>query len=339
MHNKNNAIVLGLKMFYSKSMRIYLILLLGLFLVSCGDDSKLENEIAKIEADFVVERFDIASLKATTKDLPKLKEAYPFLFSKHTPDSIWVNKLNDTLQNEILQEVNNTFVDFKDTKEELVSMFQHIKYYDEMFSVPRIVTLTNMVQYRDKVIVTDSIALIALDNYLGEAHKFYVNGNIPSYLAKNFKKEQIVVNLADEFAKQYVFQNNRKTLLDEMVYFGKLLYFKDVMIPFKTDADKIGYAEAQIKWAEANESPIWSYFIEKELLYSTDPKLPNRFLADAPFSKFYLEFDNESPGRLGQYIGWQIVKAYAVTTGADVMKIMETEPEEIFRKSKFKPKK
>jgi len=74
-------------------------------------------------------------------------------------------------------------------------------------------------------------------------------------------------------------------------------------------------------------------------LYNTDPKLPNRFIADAPFSKFYLELDNESPGRLGQYMGWQIVRAYAETTGEDIMTIMQTESEEIFRKSKFKPKK
>ena len=111
------------------------------------------------------------------------------------------------------------------------------------------------------------------------------------------------------------------------------------MIPFISDAEKIGYTEAQMEWSQANESQIWSYFIEKELLYSTDSKLPSRFIAEAPFSKFYLQLDNESPGRLGQYIGWQIVKAYANTTGVDVLKILQTEPEEIFRKSKFKPNK
>ncbi|BAO74927.1 gliding motility lipoprotein GldB [Winogradskyella sp. PG-2] len=320
-------------------LRIYIILILVLFLVSCNKDSKLESDIAKIEAKFVVERFDKAELNATPNDLPKLKRAFPFFFSKHTPDSIWVNRLNDTLQNEILNEVNATFEDFKAIKEELRSMFQHIKYYDKVFSIPRVVTLTNYVQYRDKVIVNDSILLLSLDNYLGEHHKFYVNGNIPAYLAKNFKKEQIVVDVANGFAQKYAYQTNRKTLLDEMIYSGKLLYFKDIMIPFKTNAEKIGYTEEQIKWAKANESPIWSYFIEKELLYSTDNKLPNRFIADAPFSKFYMEFDNESPGRLGQYIGWQIVKAYADSTGENVMRILETEPEEIFRKSKFKPKK
>ncbi|WP_040757065.1 gliding motility lipoprotein GldB [Winogradskyella psychrotolerans] len=320
-------------------IRIYFILLTVFTMLSCDKESKVEQEIAKIEVNFNVERFDKAFYEATPKDLSQLKAAYPFMFSKHTPDSIWVNRINDTLQNEILQEVDYAFKDFKEPKEELVAMFQHIKYYDKVFSVPRVITLTNDVQYRDNVIVTDSIALIALDNYLGETHRFYVDGNIPAYLAKNFTPERIVVDLADGYAKKYVFQANRKTLLDEMIYFGKLLYFKDVIIPFKTDAEKIGYSELQLKWAEANESQIWSYFIEKELLYSTDPKLPNRFIADAPFTKFYLQLDNESPGRLGQYLGWQIVKAYAETTGEDMMKIMQTEPEEIFRKSKFKPKK
>ena len=320
-------------------MRFYIILILGLTFIACNEDSKLKKDIAQIKVNFSVERFDKAFLDAEPKDLPKLKETYPFLFSKHTPDSVWVNRLKDTLHNEILAEVNTTFKDFEIIENELLSLFQHIKYYDKLFSEPRVVTLTNYVQYRDKVIVTDSIALIALDNYLGEDHKFYVDGGIPNYLAQNFRKEQIVVDVTEGFAEKYVYQTNRKTLLDEMIYFGKLLYFKDVMIPFKTDAEKIGYSNAQIEWAQANESAIWSYFIEEELLYSTDNKLPIRFITKAPFSKFYRAFDNESPGQLGQYIGWQIVRSYANTTGEDVMTILEKDPEEIFNKAKFKPKK
>ncbi|WP_225036866.1 gliding motility lipoprotein GldB [Winogradskyella sp. SM1960] len=320
-------------------IRIYFILILGFIMLSCDGESEVEKEIAKIEVDLNVDRFENVFFKATPSDLPQIKENYPFFFSERMPDSLMIQRMNDTLQNEIVQEVNHTFKDFSAIEADLVALFQHLKYYDKVFSVPRVITLTNNVQYRDKVIVTDSIALIALDNYLGKEHRFYVDGNIPAYLAENFRKEQIVVDLADGYAKKYIFQTDRKQLIDEMIYFGKLLYFKDVIIPFKTDAEKIGYSEDQIKWAEANESPIWSYFIEKELLYSTDPKLPNRFIADAPFSKFYLELDNESPGRLGQYIGWQIVKAYAEVSGDDLMKIMQTAPKEIFTKSKFKPKK
>lgn len=329
--------MLGLKMFREMSIRIYIILILGLVLVSCNDDSKLENEIAKIEAEFTVERFDKAFSEATPKDLPKLKEAYPFLFSKRTPDSIWINRINDTLQGVLLDEVSKTYPELKEEKRDLTHLFQHLKYYDKTFSTPRLVTLTNDVDYRNKTIVTDSLVLIALDNFLGKDHEFYQN--IPRYLAANMESNQIVPEVAEGYAKKYAFQTQRSTLLDEMIYFGKLLYFKDVMIPFTSDAEKMGYTEDQLKWAEANESPIWSHFIEKELLYSTDSKLPSRFIADAPFSKFYLELDNQSPGRLGQYIGWQIVKAYAQNTDEDIISILQKEPEEIFNKAKFKPKK
>jgi gliding motility-associated lipoprotein GldB len=318
-------------------VRIFIFLFLGLIFVSCDKDSKLESEIAKIETDFIIERFDKAFAKAVPEDLPELRQAYPFFFSKRVPDSVWVARINDTLQNQLLIEVNKAFPEFNETKQELTRLFQHLKYYDKTFSTPRVITLTNDVAYRDKTIVNDSLVLIALDNFLGAEHEFYQN--ISMYIAANMKKDQIVSDVANGYAESYIYQTNRKTLLDEMIYAGKLLYFKDVMIPFKTDAEKMGYTEEQINWAEANESQIWSYFIEKEMLYSTDDKLPNRFIADAPFSKFYLEFDNESPGRLGQYIGWQIVKAYAKTTGLDVMRIMETEPDEIFTKAKFKPKK
>lgn len=329
--------MLGLKMFYKMQIRFFIIVVVGLFLFSCEEESKVEKEIAEIEVNFDVERFDRAFAKAKPLDLGQLKAAYPFLFSKHTPDSIWVNRIKDTLQDLLLEEVNSEFSNFKETKEDLTGLFKHIKYYDKTFTIPRVITLTNDVAYRDKTIVNDSLVLIALDNYLGPNHEFYQN--IPMYITANMKASQIVPDVANSYAANYMFQSKRKTLLDEMIFFGKLLYFKDIMIPFKTDAEKIGYSDVQLKWAEANESQIWSYFIEKELLYSTDSKLPSRFIADAPFTKFGLELDNDSPGRLGQYIGWQIVKAYAENTGKDLMQIMQTEPEEIFRKSNFKPRK
>jgi uncharacterized protein YjaZ len=124
-----------------------------------------------------------------------------------------------------------------------------------------------------------------------------------------------------------------------MIYFGKQLYFKDRMIPFETDAEKIGYTQEQLDWAISNESYIWRYFIEKELLYSTDNSLPSRFMNPAPFTKFYLELDSESPGRLGQYIGWQIVRSYMEHNDVELMDMLQMDTKDIFDNAKFKPRK
>jgi gliding motility-associated lipoprotein GldB len=324
-------------MFWNMLRENGLVFILVLLLWSCNTDNKLEEDISNVAIDLKVERFDMAMEQAEPKDLPQLKSAYPFLFSKSVKDSVWIKKMEDSLQDELLGEVVTTFKDFKAVEHDMKRLFQHIKYYDKTFKEPRVITLTNDVAYRDKTIVTDTIILVALDNYLGQDHKFYQN--IPRYIAANMKASNIVPDVAEGFAIKYAYQSQRRTFLDEMIYHGKLLYFKDVMIPFVPDHDKIGYSEEQLKWAQANESAIWSYFVERELLYSTDRKLSNRFIADAPFSKFYLELDNESPGRLGQYIGWQIVKAYALKTDEDVLSILQKDPEEIFNKSKFKPRK
>jgi gliding motility-associated lipoprotein GldB len=305
--------------------------------ISCKSEDPVEKEIAAIPVDVNVERFDLAFKNANPDKLPKLKQAYPFMFSERIPDSLWVMRMNDTLQQLLASEVEKTFNNFQSVEDDIEALFQHLKYYDKTFKEPRIITVTSDVDYRNKSIVTDTIVIIALDTYLGANHEFYVD--IPKYITQNMEKSQVVSDLATNYSGKYIFQSQRKTLLDEMIYFGKQLYFKDKMIPFKTDAEKIGYTQSQLDWSIANESYIWQYFVERELLFSTDSSLPARFLAPAPFSKFYLELDNESPGRLGQYIGWQIVKAYMENNDVSLMDMLQKDAAEIFNNSKFKPRK
>ena len=124
-----------------------------------------------------------------------------------------------------------------------------------------------------------------------------------------------------------------------MIYAGKELYLKDLLLPEYTDADKIGYLPEQIKWCQENEGYMWRYFIEDKLLYSSDSKLPNRFINVAPFSKFYLEIDNQSPGRVGTWMGWQIVRSFMENNEVSLQQLLQMDAIEIFNKSKYKPKK
>ncbi len=304
---------------------------------SCKTDSKLEKEIAEIDVTVNVERFDKLFAKATPESLPELKTEYPFMFSKRYNDSVWIHRINDTLQQQLNSEVEKAFADDQSYETEIQSLFQHLIYYFKAFKMPRVITVTSDVDYRNKTIVTDTIVLIALDTYLGTNHKFYVG--IHNYLKQNFKASQIVSDLATQYAQQQIYQSKRKTFLDEMIYYGKVLYFKDLIIPFKTDEEKMGYTKEQLDWATANESYIWRYFVGRELLFATNPKLLERFINPAPFSKFNLELDNESPGRLGQYIGWQIVRAYMKNNDVTLQQMLNTKAEDVFNNSKFKPRK
>ncbi|WP_198520082.1 gliding motility lipoprotein GldB [Lacinutrix sp. Bg11-31] len=317
---------------------IYFLLLSFLSILSCENKDKTEAEIAKINIDFTIERFDKAFAEANPDDLPNLKETFPFMFAKKYDDSFWMQQMQDTLQLELQSETIKKFEDLKTETTEIESLFQHLKYYFPQFKTPRIVSVASDVDYRNKVIVTDTIIVLPLANYLGKDHFFYQG--IQDYIVQDLDPELMVVDLANKYAKHYTFQQQRKTFLDDLIYEGKLLYFKDKVIPFKTDAQKLNYTEAQYKWTQANEEYIWRYFVDKEILFSTDTKLPSRFINPAPFSKFYLEqIDSESPGEIGKYMGWQIVRSYMEKNTISFKQMLTKSTEEIFDNAKYKPRK
>ena len=313
------------------------VFVLVLFALSCENSSKTNKQITAIEVSLDVERFDKLFASSNPTDLPILKKKYPFLFSNKFTDSIWINRMKDPIQDLLNSAVDSVFTNFKETESEIELFYKHLKYYNKSISTPRVITVLSDVDYRNKVIVTDTIVLIALDTYLGKEHQFYTS--FYKYIKQNLSPTQIVPDLASSYAEQFIFQPKRSTFLDQMIYFGKQLYLKDLWIPFKTNSEKIGYSNSQLEWSEDNEFYVWQYFIENELLYLTDRKLLDRFILSAPFSQFNLELDRDSPGRIGQYIGWQIVKSYMKNNSTPYLEMLRMDPQDIFNNAKFKPKK
>lgn len=308
-------------------------------LFGCKDASKLESVIANIPLDLEVERFDRKFAEADVKAIPQLKRSYPYLFPEQYPDSLWVAKKNDTIQKELFNEVHVVFGDFETETADIASLFKHITYYFPNFKVPKVVTLTSDVEYESRIILTDTLLLIGLDNYLGADHRFY--RSFSAYIAQQLDKRYLTSDIAGAFAKAVNAYPKNRTFLSKMLYYGKELYLKDLLLPQTETYQRINFTEEEYAWAVANESQIWRYFIERELLYSTETKLEKRFLDPAPFSKFGLEeIDNESPGRIGRFMGWQIVRSYMEKNpDTPLVELLDLPADELFKKSNYKPKK
>ena len=305
-------------------------------LSSCDKKNKIEKEVEEIPVTINVERFDKIFYESPVENLQNVKNKYPYFFPAQTPDSVWVNKIKNPLYRELYSEVQKKYSNFEKVNSDLESLFQHIKYYFPNTKTPKVVTLISEMDYQNKAIYTDSLVLISLDLYLGKNHKFY---EFPEYLKQNFEQNQIMPDIVSSFSVSKIPFGNNRSLLSQMVYVGKQLYLKDVLLPETSDAEKMGYTPEQITWCQENESYMWRYFMENQLLYSTDSKLSTRFINTAPFSKFYLEIDNESPGRVGTWVGWQIVRSFMNNNDVNLQQLLQMDPIEIFQNSKYKPKK
>ena len=287
--------------------------------------------------DVKVLRMDSIFFHTPVKELPLIKAKYPLFFPENTTDEEWAKKQSDSLQKELFSEINKTFGDFSDQKKTIKSIYQHIKYYFPQFTPPKVVTLTSDVDYSSRVIYADSLLLIGVDNYLGSKHRFY--SDMEAYIAQELDKKYLPVDVALSFAEAIIPSSSNTTFLDAMIHEGKVLYLAHKFLPTVSEEDLLKYTSEKYQWTEENEAQIWRYFIENQLLYSTDRKILTRFIDMAPFSKFYLELDNQSPGGVGRYIGLRIVTQYMEKHPDALQKLGIIPTEELFKEANYKPKK
>ncbi len=316
--------------------RIVGFLLILIAIISCKNESKVKSETLKIKVDLKVERFEQQFYTISETDLPMLKTAFPFMFPKSINDSVWIQKIKSEDEQFLFAESQRVFGDFEEVKSELTALFQQIKYRYPKFKEPTVITHISDLDFQYPVIYADSLLFISLDMYLGANNEVYYD--FPKYLAQNFTKEHLIVDVSNEINNSFYRKLRSRTFLDRMINEGKFLYATDVNLPNVNGEIKIGYTKEKLNWAKQNEDDVWKYFIENELLFSNDASLNSRFIDVAPFSKFYLESDNDSPGRIGVWIGWQIVRSYMKNNDVALQELMTMKAEDIYKNSKYKPR-
>ena len=305
-------------------------------MVSCSKKDKIQEKVQAIPVNIKVDRFDQAFFETPVKDLSKLKQQYPAFFPVGVADTVWTNKMQNPMWQELYSEVQKKFSDFTPQKEGIENLFQHIKYYYPKTKTPKIVTLIQEMDPEYKVIYADSLVLISLELYLGKNHKFY---EFPEYQKQSFEASQILPDIVQEFSLGKVKPPAQKDLLSLMIYAGKKLYLKDALLPDLSDEVKINYTKEQLQYCEENQASMWRFFIEQNLLYSTDPKLSGQFINPAPFSKFGLVSDNDTPGRIGAWFGWQIVRSFMDNNKMTLQQMLLLDAKDLFQEAQYKPKK
>ncbi|MDH5368044.1 MAG: gliding motility lipoprotein GldB, partial [Cyclobacteriaceae bacterium] len=160
----------------------------------------------------------------------------------------------------------------------------------------------------------------------------------PSYILQKYSKEYIVpsVMLLYGISSQYNASDlNDKTMLADMISYGKAYYFAKTMMPCTPDSTIIGYTSEEIEGSKQNVSTIWAHFLDKELLYAQDNFLKQKYLGERP--KTY-EIGDKCPGRIGTWLGWEIVNQYVDKKEVNLRDLMKQKnAKNMFQESKYRP--
>lgn len=304
-----------------------------------------QSNVSVPESKIIIKRYEKALFGLDKKHLRQgmttLYPEYSYFLGNQWQDTMNVlriyNFLNDPNIIELYDLTIKKYPDVSFLENGLTDAFNRFRQSYPEKPVPHVFTYVSGLDIDNPVYYSDTAMAIGLDIFLGSDEKAYPKAGIPKYKASRLTPEHILPQCMQAVSDNLVrVDDKNNTLLDQMVMAGKALYFLDVTLPDVKDEFKIGYSVSQLEWSKKNESSIWAFIIEHQMLFSSDPQGISKMMTDAPFTS---GFAAESPGRLGAYMGWQIVRAYMREADDITLKqLMEdTDAQHILKVSQFKP--
>ena len=229
-----------------------------------------------------------------------------------------------------------TDIDLAKIEAELNDCVKRFKYHFPKRKLPqRFVSYMSGFNYN--IAYTDSTIGIGLEMYLGDTSRFYKMLQWPAYKVRNMKQNYMVPDvvrgwLLTEFDNTDPVNN----LLNHMIFYGKIYYACEALLPNAPDSLKIGYSKEQMIYCKTYEKNLWGFFAEKNRLYENNLRTITEFTSEGPFTG---AISKECPPRIAMWVGWQIVRSYMnnnkKVTLAELMN--EKDAQKILSKSKYRP--
>lgn len=317
---------------------------LGLTACNRGSEScELNPEVAKVSAPVNLEQLEQPFFRInSTADAEQFVREHPlfarqFLQSRQYPPAALSATLTRLATNAGLRKLGaqaDTTFRTPELKQQLQPLFQHVRYYFPDFRVPPVKTFVSGLS--QDLFVNDSLLVISTDFFVGP--KAAYRPNVPEYILRRYTKEHVLPTVALAISSKYnQKQLTNQTMLAEMVQFGKSLYFAEKVLPCTPDSLLIGYTDKEMAGVVFNEGKIWAHFIEKNLLYNTAPFTVQKYIGERPNIP---EIDKTCPGRVGAWVGWQIVRKYMAEHPNVTLKqlMAEKNAQRILNDSRYRPK-
>ncbi|MBL7743331.1 MAG: hypothetical protein JNN00_07600 [Chitinophagaceae bacterium] len=345
-------------------MKNFLACLLALILALSCNNKKNIPDVSGIKVDLNIQRFDKDFFAIDTtgieKGLAALQVKYPTFLPLFLQTIIGVSdnagaKEFYSRYKQISDSAQMIYDDFSPVKKQIEQAFRYVKYYFPRYKEPSaIITAVGAMNSRQDMaqmgngdytpdFMGPDFIGIGLQFYLGKdfslyQHDYFINNVAPLYVSRRFSKEYIVADVM-KLVTEDIFpdKSKGKPLIEQMIERGKQWWMLDKFLPETPDSVKTGYTKQQLAWCEENEGLMWSYIIKNEDLHSVNAATLQTYIGEAPFTSVFSQ--ELSPGNIGQWIGWQIIKKYADKKPAlKPEEVMQTEAKKILEEAKYKPK-
>lgn len=327
----------------------------GLFLLlcaaSCGNGSRRYFEHDPEPLPVSIGRFDRQFLAVDTADMrTSIRGLYrdfpgfmPFFVEEvlgaPTSDTVYLEEslrgfFADTMFAEVNRRVLETFADVSPLECSIGAAFARLRTFYPDTEVPDIYFFVS--GFNNSFLMLPDAMAVGVDMYLGNDYPYYEQV-VYNYMRYTMRPECIPVDVVSAYMfRRFGFDMEQNRLLENMIYRGRLMYVVSVLFPDEKPSEVMGYTPEQWQWCVDNERAIWATLLDNRDLFKSDGMTMTKYLNDAPFTS---PISQESPGRLGTWLGWRITQSY-MENNPDVsvpQLLAERNAQKLLEQSKYKP--
>lgn len=335
-----------------KKPALFILLIASIY--SCKSKKNIPD-VSNINVQLTVQRFDKDFFSLNTNNafasLTQLQKKYGNFLNDFLYNLLMVPPNPDSAARKVKMFIHDyksvydsaqvTFASFNQSEKEIKRGLQFVKYYFPDYKIPsQVITFIGPIEGYANVLTTSGLA-VGLQLYLGKDypvyHSDYISEIYPEYQSRRFEPPYISINcIKNIVADIYPDASPNLPLVYQMIEAGKRLYMLDQFLPEAADTLKTGYTQKQLNGCYENEAFIWNFFIENNFLYSTDRNVIRDYMNDGPKTEMLGE---ASPGFIGQFVGWQIVKKWmSIDNKQTLPQLLKTPAKQIFEEAKYKPR-
>lgn len=295
--------------------RIFAFLSLAVFLAGCNSLADREPDLSDIRVEVeVVQLEDALFASKSLLDVKSFLNRHPYLqkvyFQEYAQDTALASQIYAQIQNNELRSFKNQVDSLlgdqqKTLIEPLEEAFRHLKYYYPDFQPPRVETIVTGFMGND-LYVSDSLIIVGLE-YFGGPKATY-RPQVYTYQLYRYQQEYLIPSILFFMSDRYLRIDPRdRTLLADMIGYGKAFEFVKHCLPQTPDSLILGFSERDLTRTYNSQTQLWAFFVQNKLLYEKGELVKQKYVGERPFTP---EMGEEVPGGVGRWLGWRIVSMY-----------------------------
>ena len=309
----------------------------------------LDADVNKIEVNIKTEHLKLKDLASNQtlfeSSFQKKPEVLSLLINNYSTkegkDSlqyqIWKSFYKQEYVKAVEKEIDVEFSNLDEENKRLLLSFKRFKSYFPKKELPKEIIFTNT-NFGGNVYMGNGNLIVGLERYLGayqkQIKKILPPTEFPTWMQKGFHKKFMFrdIIMSSILFNKTVPESSSEYLIEKIIEWGKVCVLTEMSLRLNNEdilpEIVLRWTKDQWIWAKANEKAFWNYLSKNDMLFSTSEKTKAFVLNNGPYT---LGFSEKSPDRMGQYLGWKMVRNYIFSEKINLREMVHLDYKKILK--------